>query len=188
MAKLKIKAFQKKTKQNKNPNKFTRTGHIKKKKILHGWYNTEFPLSQQTHQILLTRGKSHWPIQDVSSLALYHRRIPHHTFKLPSDNNDPNPLQTPTCCILDSINLSYKGKLSTFNSQNLKIVKKFTPYNDSRVQNLIFTIMNCDQCLKNPILVSKLSLIIITPFQKQKFYNISFFFVSLYFPTNYPTI
>ena len=30
MAKLKIKAFQKKTKQNKNPNKFTRTGHIKK--------------------------------------------------------------------------------------------------------------------------------------------------------------
>ena len=54
--------------------------------------------------------------------------------------------------------------------------------------NLIFTIVNCDQCLKNPILVSKLSLIIITPFQKQKFYNISFFFVSLYFPTNYPTI
>ena len=81
-----------------------------------------------------------------------------------------------------------KGKLSTFNSQNLKIVKKFTPYNDSRVQNLIFTIVNCDQCLKNPILVSKLSLIIITHFQKQKFYNISFFFVSLYFPTNYPTI
>lgn len=38
MAKLKIKAFQKKTKQNKNPNKFTRTGHIKKK-ILHGWYD-----------------------------------------------------------------------------------------------------------------------------------------------------
>ena len=32
MAKLKIKAFQNKTKQNKNPNKFTRTGHIKKKK------------------------------------------------------------------------------------------------------------------------------------------------------------
>lgn len=59
MAKLKIKAFQKKTKQNKNPNKFTRTGHIKKKKILHGWYDTEFPLSQQTHQILLMRGKSH---------------------------------------------------------------------------------------------------------------------------------
>ena len=115
------------------------------------------------------RGKSHWPIQGVSSLALYHRRIPNHTFKLPSDNNDPNPLQTPTCCILDSINLSYKGKLSTFNSQNLKIVKKFTPYNDSRVQNLIFTIVNCDQCLKNPILVSKLSLIIITHFQKQKF-------------------
>lgn len=58
MAKLKIKAFQKKTKQNKNPNKFTRTGQIKKK-ILHGWYDTEFPLSQQTHQMLLMRGKSH---------------------------------------------------------------------------------------------------------------------------------
>ena len=73
------------------------------------------------------RGKSHWPIQDVSSLALYHRRIPNHTFKSPSDNNDPNPLQKPTCCILDSINLSYKGKLSTFNSKNWKIVKKIYP-------------------------------------------------------------
>ena len=185
MAKLKIKAFQKKTKQNKNPNKFTRTGHIKKKYFMAG--KTQNFLSAN-RLILLMRGKSHWPIQDVSSLALYHRRIPNHTFKLPSDNNDPNPLQTPTCCILDSINLSYKGKLSTFNSQNLKIVKKFTPYNDSRVQNLIFTIVNCDQCLKNPILVSILSLIIITHFQKQKYYNISFFFVSLYFPTNYPTI
>ena len=58
MAKLKIKAFQKK--QNKTK---TRTNSqeqaVLKKKILHGWYDTEFPLSQQTHQILLMRGKSH---------------------------------------------------------------------------------------------------------------------------------
>ena len=186
MAKLKIKAFQKKQNKTKTRTNSQEQAILKKKYFMAGM--TEFPLSQQTHLILLMRGKFHWPIQDVSSLALYHKRIPNHTFKLPSDNNDPNPLQTPTCCILDSINLSYKGKLSTFNSKNWKIVKKFTPYNDSRVQNLIFTIVNCDQCLKNPILVSKLSLIIITPFQIQKFYNISFFFVSLYFPTNYRTI
>lgn len=36
MAKLKIKAFQNKTKQNKNPNKFTRTGNIKKKYFMAG--------------------------------------------------------------------------------------------------------------------------------------------------------
>lgn len=34
MAKLKIKALQKK--QNKTPNKFTRTGHIKKKYFMAG--------------------------------------------------------------------------------------------------------------------------------------------------------
>ena len=125
----KNKSIPKKKKTKQKPEQIHKNRpYLKKKYFMAGM--TEFPLSQQTHLILLMRGKSHWPIQDVSSLALYHRRIPNHTFKLPSDNNDLNPLQTPTCCILDSINLSYKGKLSTFNSKNWKIVKKFTPYND----------------------------------------------------------
>ena len=56
MAKLKLKAFQKK--QNKTKTRTNSQEQIKKK-ILHGWYDTEFPLSQQTYQILLMRGKSH---------------------------------------------------------------------------------------------------------------------------------
>ena len=57
MAKLKIKTFQKK--QNKTKTQTNSQEQAKLKKKLHGWYDTEFPLSQQTHQILLMRGKSH---------------------------------------------------------------------------------------------------------------------------------
>ena len=58
MAKLKIKAFQKKQNKTKTQTN-SQEQAILKKKILHGWYDTEFPLSQQTHQMLLMRGKSH---------------------------------------------------------------------------------------------------------------------------------
>ena len=53
-----------------------------------GWYNAAFRLGQETHQILFefqqtrwaSRSKSRSRSQDVSSLALYRRRIPNRKF------------------------------------------------------------------------------------------------------------
>ena len=53
-----------------------------------GWYDAAFRLGQETHQILFefqqtrwaSRSKSRSRSQDVSSLALYRRRIPNRKF------------------------------------------------------------------------------------------------------------
>lgn len=57
MAKLKIKAFQKKQNKTKTRTNSQEQAILKKKYFMAGM--TEFPLSQQTHLILLMRGKFH---------------------------------------------------------------------------------------------------------------------------------